>query len=433
MNRLSKIAGLFTAVCTLSSLHAVALHPREMPDSFPIPQRAVVATGDPEQAGALVAVLYDTHDLHYADPSAPRFLFFDRKGKVALGIGGYIKGTMQYDFGGAIDDGASFTTYDIPVPNNPAQREQFFANANHSTIFLQLVGRSEKFGYYQVYARTQFTGGGSTGYGLQLKQAYLKVGYVTAGLANSTFVDGGAGTPGIDDQGPAGEMSRKNVLVRYVPRFSDHFSGGIGVEMPSVTETLSESTQKINQRVPDIPVYVQYEWGGGNSHIRLSGLLRNLSYRDLATQKNRFATGWAVQLSGMAKLTRNFLVYCQGAYGHGYGAYINDLGGQGYDLVYSSENGKMKAPAMSNYEFGARYDFTSSLFATLSYSEARTYKQWQLPADSYRSGRYLGVNAFYNIVPDLTVGVQYLYGRRKNYSGETGRANRIMAMLQYNF
>ena len=94
MNRLSKIAGLFTAVCTLSSLHAVALHPREMPDSFPIPQRAVVATGDPEQAGALVAVLYDTHDLHYADPSAPRFLFFDRKGKVALGIGGYIKGTM---------------------------------------------------------------------------------------------------------------------------------------------------------------------------------------------------------------------------------------------------------------------------------------------------------------------------------------------------
>ncbi|MDE5686049.1 MAG: hypothetical protein K2I26_05770, partial [Paramuribaculum sp.] len=126
------------------AIPASALKPREMPDTFLIPERAVIATGSPEQAGALVAILYDTHDLHFADPSSPRFLFLDREGKVALGIGGYIKGTAQYDFNGAIDDGASFVTYDIPVPANPAQREQFYGNANHSTLFLQLVGRSSR-------------------------------------------------------------------------------------------------------------------------------------------------------------------------------------------------------------------------------------------------------------------------------------------------
>lgn len=432
MNRSISLAATIAAAAA-TALSASALRPREMPDSFPVPDRAVVATGDAANAGALVAVLYDTRGLHFTDPSAPRFLFLDREGKVALGIGGYLKGTIQYDFGGAIDDGASFDTYDIPVPNNPAQRNQFYANANHSTIFLDLVGRSARFGFYRLYMQTEFSGGSRTDYGLALRQAYLKVGYVTAGLANSTFVDAEAGTPGIDDQGPAGEVSQKNILANYAPRFSDHISGAIGIEMPSVSYTNSTSTEKINQRVPDIPAYVQYEWGGGTSHVRLSGLLRNLSYRDLATARNRFVTGWAVQLSGIAHLTKDFYVYYQGAYGHGYAAYVNDLKDNGFDLAYSETEGKMIAPAMSNYEFGARYDLTSNCFMTLAYSEARTYKQGYRGGDTYKSGRYLAVNAFYKPFPDLTVGAEYLYGRRKNYSGETGRANRIMALLQYTF
>lgn len=433
MNRPIIYAALVAAAATVSVLSASAMKPRELPDSFLVPERAVVATGDAANAGPLVAVLYDTRNLHFTDPSAPRFLFLDREGKVALGIGGYVKGTMQYDFGGAIDDGASFDTYDIPVPNNPAQRNQFYANANHSTIFLDLVGRSSRFGFYQVYAQTEFSGGSRTDYGLSLKQAYLRVGYVTAGLANSTFTDGEAGTPGIDDQGPSGEVSQKNVLVRYAPHFNSHFSGAIGVEMPAATYTTNTSTAKINQRIPDLPAYIQYEWGGGNSHIRLSGLLRNLSYRDLATARNHFVTGWSVQLSGIAHLTKDFYVYYQGAYGHGYAAYVNDLKDNGFDLIYSTTEGKMKAPAMSNYEFGARYDVTPNCFMTLAYSEARTFKQSYLGSDTYKSGRYLAVNAFYSPVSDLTVGVEYLYGRRKDYSGETGRANRIMALLQYNF
>lgn len=432
MNRLLTLAGAMT-ITLLSASSAYALKPREMPDTFLIPSRAVVATGDVSKAGQLVAVLYDTNDLHFSDPSAPRFLFLDRKGKVALGIGGYIKGTMQYDFDGAIDDGASFVTYDIPVPQNPAQRNQFYANANHSTLFLQLVGRSEKFGYYQVYAQTQFSGDGLTGYGLKLKQAYFKAGYVTAGLANSTFVDGGAGTPVVDDAGPSGEMSRKNVLVRYAPRFSDHFSGAVGVEMPAVNLTTNESTAKINQRVPDIPLYVQYEWGNGSGHLRLSGLWRNLSYRDLAAEKNKFKTGWAVQLSGMSKLGAGFKLFYQGAYGQGYGSYINDFGDAGFDLAYSTTTGKMEAPKLANYEAGLRYDPNSKLYLTATYSEARTFGQGHLGGDTYRYGRYVGVNGFYNIVPDLCIGFQYLYGMRKDYSGDHGHANRVIAMLQYSF
>lgn len=412
---------------------AFALKPKEMPDTFLIPERAVIASGDADQARGLVAVLYDKSELHFSDPGAPRFLFLDRKGKVALGIGGYVKGTMQYDFDGSIDDGASFVTYDIPVPGNPAQRSQFYGNANHSTIFLQLVGHNDKIGYYQVYLQTQFSDGGPKGYGLKLKQAYVKAGYVTAGLANSTFVDAAAGTPEIEDQGPSGEMSRKNVLVRYAPRFSDNLSAGIGVEMPSVSVTHSASTASINQRVPDIPVYLQYEWGGGNSHVRLSALWRNLSYRDLATASNKFRTGWAVQLSGVLALTKNFTLLAQGAGGQGYGTYLNDLDGNGFDLVYSATDGKMITPKMANVEVGATYQATSKLSFSAIYSQVRTFQLAHLGGDTYRRAQYVSVNGFYDIITDLRLGLAYNYGQRKNYSGETGHANSIMAMMQFSF
>ncbi|MCM1292607.1 MAG: porin [Bacteroides sp.] len=419
---------------------AYALKPKQYSDTVPAPERAIIVSGDRNKASALMQLLYDQTDLHFTEPSAPRFLFLDREGKVAFGIGGYVKGTLQYDFGGAIDDGASFTTYDIPVPNDPGQRNQFYGNANHSTIFLQLVGKTERFGYYQMYLQTQFSGNGTSGYGLKLKQAYLKVGYVTAGLTNSTFVDGSAGTPVIDDQGPAGEVSNKNILVRYAPRFSDHFSGAISVEAPKASVTILEvpegvepTLRKINQRVPDIPIYVQYEWGKAANHVRLSGLFRDLSYRDLITQRNKFAVGWAVQLSGHIEVLPKLTLLYQGAYGRGYGQYLNDLQGEGFDLVQSTTPGKMRTPRMSNYELGLRYDFTSKLFATASYSQVRVYGTRDLGPDSYRYGQYISVSGFYNLYSDLRIGFEYLHGKRMDQSGIDGRANRIMGMINFSF
>lgn len=438
MNRLERLFAVTAAVSVMAPA-ANALQPKQYPDTVMIPERAIVVSGNQNNSGPLMAILYDTSDMHFTEPTAPRFLFLDREGKVAFGIGGYIKGTLQYDFDGSIDDGASFVTYDIPVPGNPAQRNKFYGNANHSTIFLQLVGRSKKFGFYQMYIQTNFSGNGTTGYGLKLKQAWLKVGYVTAGLANSTFVDVAAGTPVIEDQGPSGEVITKNILVRYTPRFNDHFSGAIGIEVPSASLSIStpegESpmVEKINQRFPDIPIYVQYEWGGGASHVRLSGLFRNLSYRNLVKGQNAFHPGWAVQLSGKISATKDLTLFYQGAYGAGYGAYVNDLEGFGFDLVQSSTPGKMTAPRMTNFELGVRYNFSPSVFAAAAYSQARILKQGTLASDAYRYSQYLSVSGFWDIVPDLRVGLSYIRGQRTNFDHSHGHANSLMGLLQYNF
>lgn len=414
-----------------------ALRPKHYADSVIIPEHAVVVSGSKENSGSLIAYLYDTSEMHFSEPSTPRFLFLDRHGKVALGIGGYIKGTLQYDFDGAIDDGANFGTFDIPVPANPALRNQFYGNANHSTIFLSLVGKTTRFGYYQMYLQTEFSGETPKSYGLKLIQAYLKVGYVTAGLANSTFVDPAAGVPVISDTGPTGETSCKNIQVRYAPRFSDHLSAALAVEVPQASVTVlpsdDPSVEKINQRVPDIPAYVQYEWDEAQSHVRLSGLFRDLSYRDVLSGRNKFTAGWALQLSGKVKVARPLTVFYQGAYGKGYGAYINGLGGRGYDLVQAAEPGKMVAPAASSYEIGLRYDITPKFFLAGEYSETRVYKNEQLGPDAFRRMQYATISGFYNIFADLQVGLEYLYGSRTNRDGVSGHANRVQGMVKFSF
>ncbi len=197
----------------------------------------------------------------------------------------------MYDFSGAIDNNL-FVTNMIPAPFDPAQRNRFGATANHSTIFLKMVATDTPLGRVIVYIQTNFSGDGGN-YGLQLKQAYVTVGHLTLGKARSTFADGPARwrlrwtTRALPRQ-----VSSKNMLVQYASPSYSGFSWAISAELPSASYTTGAGARSIAQRFPDIPAYVQYSWASG-SHVRLSGILRELSYRDNVQASNHFTTDGA--------------------------------------------------------------------------------------------------------------------------------------------
>ena len=107
---LLKRALTFITLCSvMSSTDVFAVKPYSPSEG--IPERVLILSGDSTTPGAAehIAVLYSREGLSFNDPGAPRFLFFDRQGKVALGIGGYVKASAMYDFNGAIA-GNGFTT-----------------------------------------------------------------------------------------------------------------------------------------------------------------------------------------------------------------------------------------------------------------------------------------------------------------------------------
>ena len=218
------------------------------------------------------------------------------------------------------------------------------------------------------------------------------------------------------------------------------WSYSIGIENPIVSYTTNNHTSFVNQRAPQIPAYIQYTWGYANeSSVRLSGIVRNMQYRDLLQNKNHNMTGWGVQLSGQAILNRIVTLYYQGVYGKGVGNLIQDINGIGIDLVpATSESGKLKAPKAFGFYGGIKFNYSSKLFSTHMYSQVRDYAKYYSNGtmdwnQQYKYGQDLVNNLFYVYNSMIILGIEYDWGRKTIMSGEKRNDNRIQAMVQFSF
>lgn len=100
--------------------------------------------------------------------------------------------------------------------------------------------------------------------------------------------------------------------------------------MPSVSGTYNDNFATLKQRVPDFPAYFQYAWGANrDSHIRASGVVRNMYLHNLRTGNNTSLLGWGVQFSGTIKVAQPLRLFMNGVYGKGVTPYIQDLTGSG--------------------------------------------------------------------------------------------------------
>lgn len=375
-----------------------------------------------------------TSGQHPLDPKAPRFLLYDQKNKVAFGIGGYVRMRAAYNFNGSPSNSFGFIPYSIPVPSDALTKNRLAMDATKSTLFFKLLGNNDKIGQFQAYVSGDFTGNGNT---FQLNDAYIQLLGLTIGRTWSTFNDLGAVPPTVDFQGPNGAAEMRTTQVRYTRNLTDALSFAIAAELPQSTGTYADGkTAEMSQRIPDVPVYLQYNLGSNlDSHIRLSGVLRNMTYRNLEKNKTETATGYGIQFSSNIKASSLIEFYGQITYGTGIAQYINDLSGNGLSLVVDpNKTGKMKALEAMAWFANIQFNLTKSVYATMGYSQARVYpKNGTLGDDQYRYGEYVVGNIFYNLTSDFQVGLEYLWGNRVNINKEKGSANCIQTFIQYNF
>jgi hypothetical protein len=200
-----------------------------------------------------------------------------------------------------------------------------------------------------------------------------------------------------------------------------------------VSATTGENTYIVNQRVPDIPAYVQYSWGGGKSWLRFSGIMRNMLYRDELSGKNRDQLGWGVKMSGSASLTPLVTAYYQAAYGKGITSYFQDLYEGGLDMVPSGDGSLKAVKAWGGY-LGLQYNISPKVYATTTYSHVRNYARDYSGGSTAWSGQYKYAQyALANIMWNISTGLEYIYGRRVDMDGMSRHDNRIQTMLQVTF
>lgn len=426
MKRIIQIANL---LC-LSIISPLLLHAQEKVIVEDETSNGVIIVTIDKAGDEIVRIINESQLPYFHDPKAPRFLLMDKKGKFALGIGGYVCAIAEYDFGGIVDY-IDFIPADISA--SPKIRNQFQMDASMASIFLKLVGHTDLLGDFIVYTAGNFRGAGKT---FQLRNAYITFHDITIGYTYGGFMDASAVPTTVDFQGPNGAALYRATQISYHFNRLENFQFNASIEMPQVKGSTNNEFEIGRQRIPDFTLSAQYNWNS-NSHIRIAGIMRNMTYTSELHEKALSATGYGIQASTTFNITPQWQFYGQATYGKGIGSYLNDISTLNADLVADPENeSRMQILPMLGWYAGIRYNITSNLFMSSTYSLSRLYSQNNFPnhnTDEYHYGQYFAINTIWNVTSDMQMGIEYLRGQRNNFDNSRHHANRLNLSVQYSF
>lgn len=398
----------------------------------------VVYFGDDEKKAEIDSVhsmidkFYVTQYHHFQDPQAPYFLMMSRDATLAMGIGGLVRMRGWYDFDGAMPVNG-FIPYMIPIPEDPANQRRLAATPSGTALFFRIIGSDKTLGNFSAFILAGFDGGTDSQF--KLKQSYVTINDWTIGYAPSAFWDQAANPPLIEAQGHTGQANRTAVQLRWCHQFKKGWSVAVSAEFPqSYARADNANTKAINDWLPDMVAYGQYSWAQGAGHVRLSALARCLPYRDLVEGKNRNVAGWGLQLSAISPVGYNWTLYGEAIAGKGIESYVNDLRISRLDLINDTNRaGRMYAPKCYGFTLGVKYNFRPNVFASISASES-CYKPTSAAGTSeYKYGLYGMANIFWNMTSRIQAGAEYVIGKRMDYDGAHGDAQRVNLLFQYSF
>ena len=376
----------------------------------------------------------ETHRGGFEQPYLPQMIFSSRTNKIAFAVGGNVNMRVGYDFKGIVNS-RDFIPADIPIPGNYNSRQKLMMDASTSSIYFKAVANNSTLGRVVAMFEADFRGS-NTGYTPRVRLAYVSLYGFTLGRDVTTFCDLNSSPQTIDFEGPNSYTLDYSTMIRYSHTFGRSFSMGIAAEMPSVSATYGESFTPIHQRVPDFPMYVQFNWGRrANSHVRVTGLLRNMYYHNQTKGENQSEFGWGVQLSGNIAIGERWNTYINGVYGKGVSSYVRDLKGAGMDLVVGVDDPtKLRTVPMYGWMAAGKFNIMRGLSVSGGYSEVNVERKTGFWSPSqYKKGQYIFGNIFCHFTPRFEMAIEYLYGTHKNMAGNKNSANRIQAMVKYNF
>lgn len=380
-------------------------------------------------APEIVNIFYSTQGEYFRDPRAPRFVLTDREGKWGLGIGGYVQVRAEFDFDGIVDN-KDFLPSSIQREDGPSTQYQM--DITTSTLFAKLVGRSRLLGDFYVFTSGDWRGNGNN---FHLLNAYLRTKYLTLGYTTGGFMDPAAYPATVDNAGPCGMTFYRATQLALNYGFDWGLSMGIGVEAPDIDGLENEYVSVGAQRFPDIPIYFKYRFYE-NTHIRLGGIIRDISYRNLVSDDERQKVAWGVQASTLLTFG-DFQISGQYTMGEGIGSLINDVSNVGMDLVPSPNTpGKMLMLFTDAWFASLHYNIAPGMFASATYSQSNMRSRSGFAGANpnlYKRGQYLVVNVFADASENLQIGLEYLHGWRTDFSDDTFNANRINLSARYNF
>jgi hypothetical protein len=225
--------------------------------------------------------------------------------------------------------------------------------------------------------------------------------------------------------------------LKYSNVINPHMNFSVSLEDPKPETVTTTGTQNFQTdpnaklKLPSLTGRLNYKFDNGSI----------VSGRAFVTQKattygnhDEFIA-WGVGLGGKIQLTPTTLLRAD--YNHIFGDTKNLLW-TNYAYVFD-KNGDIKPNEFDAVTVGLTQQFTPKIRSSigLGYMRANTNNSFsRLVHDDHSQNKQLiegWINAFYNPVKPINIGIEYMYGQRQTFDNKEGLDNRINATIIYDF
>jgi len=280
----------------------------------------------------------------------------------------------------------------------------------------------------------------------RLRHAYGELGQFGAGQTWSPFMDIDVFPNSLEYWGPNGMVFFRNLQFRWMPIRSDRLRLTFAVERPGASADGGVYSDRVElQGIKpkfDMP---DFSWSArairGWGYVQLAGIFRKISWVDLNRGPEQDlsgdAFGWGLNLSSNLKLGKKDTGRFSVVYGDAIQNYMNDAP---IDIGVENNPGNPRTPikgvalpALGLVSF-LDHNWSDKFSTAIGYSMLNIdNSNAQKPSD-FHQGHYALTNLLYHPVPSVTIGSEFQWGRRVNFSdGFNDNDYRIQFSFKYDW
>lgn len=355
-------------------------------------------------------------------------------GGTTYSFGGYIQLDMIHDLKG--DQGRAVDMTALPLDGSAAAKRKNTTTFSARTSRLNFKTATPVDGA-TVKTRLEFdffTAEGSETYTNsarpRLRHAYGEVGGWLAGQTWSTFMDVDSLPETLEFTGPSGQVFIRQPMLRYTMSTGGKSSLALAVENPQADARDAGGAVTAQDKGPDLAANWTTE--GDFGHVSLRALVRPLRVEDGSGANQANTTGYAAGVSGSLKLGAADTVLYQVTAGKGAGRYIQDANPA---AGYTATPADLSAQKSVGGFLGLQHSWGGSARSTLVYGMTRNDNEagFGAVAGLNKSTREVHANFITSPYKKVDVGLEYVWGERKQEDGQKGKLSRLQAAMKFSF
>lgn len=272
---------------------------------------------------------------------------------------------------------------------------------------------------------------------IRLRHAYFKYENWTIGQTWSSFYEIKSRPKIVDFEGPNSAALYRVPQIKYtLPIKNQELS--LSLENPLEQITFSEKIEIQKQLLPDMVTSWKIHWNDQQSFVKVATIARQLRYERPANdqpENMRPATLWTggVMASAKIKTVSSDQLKMQAVAGKGLARYIRGVRNLGYDAICKSGCTELESIGIYGGFMAYEHTWAPRWTSTLLVGGIDILQVDRFAEDDLDYCIYGSANVFFEPVPSVCFGLEYMYGEKHEVSGRSGQAHRIQMAATMKF